>query len=39
MPAVGIILFLIGIWLVIRTLRGNLAETITRTLPTPTTSS
>jgi hypothetical protein len=30
MPAVGIVLFLIGLWLVVRTLRGNLAATITR---------
>jgi hypothetical protein len=37
MPAVGIILFLIGIWIVIRTLRGKLAETITRTGTTPST--
>ncbi len=25
MPAVGIVLFLIGLWIFIRTLRGNLA--------------
>jgi hypothetical protein len=31
MPAVGIVLILIGLWLVIRTLRGNLAQTLTRT--------
>jgi hypothetical protein len=31
MPAVGITLILIGIWLVVRTLRGNLAATLTRT--------
>jgi hypothetical protein len=30
MPAVGIILFLIGLWLFIRTLRGKLAATLTR---------
>jgi hypothetical protein len=30
MPAVGLILILIGIWFVIRTLRGGLATTITR---------
>ncbi len=30
MPAVGLVLILIGIWFVIRTLRGNLAATITR---------
>ncbi len=28
MPAVGIVLFLIGIWVFIRTLRGNLAGTL-----------
>lgn len=31
MPAVGIVLILIGLWIAIRTLRGNLAATITRT--------
>jgi len=30
MPAVGILLILIGVWFVIRTLRGKLAATITR---------
>jgi hypothetical protein len=25
MPAVGIVLFLIGVWIFVRTLRGNLA--------------
>jgi hypothetical protein len=32
MPAVGVILFLIGLWLFIRTLRGkpSLAESLTR---------
>jgi hypothetical protein len=30
MPAVGIVLFLIGLWIVIRTLRGGLASTLTR---------
>jgi hypothetical protein len=30
MPAVGIVLFLIGLWLFIRTLRGNLAGTLSR---------
>lgn len=30
MPAVGIVLFLIGVWLFVRTLRGNLAATLTR---------
>jgi hypothetical protein len=29
MPAVGLVLFLIGLWLVIRTLRGNLIRTLT----------
>jgi hypothetical protein len=29
MPATGVILVLIGLWLVIRTLRGNLASTLT----------
>lgn len=31
MPAVGIVLALIGLWFFIRTLRGNLPATITRT--------
>lgn len=31
MPAVGIILLLIGLWFIVRTLRGGLAESITRT--------
>lgn len=31
MPAVGIVLFLLGIWLFVRTLRGKLAATLTRT--------
>ena len=30
MPAVGIVLVLIGLWFVIRTLRGNLPATLTR---------
>jgi hypothetical protein len=30
-PAVGIVLFLIGLWVFIRTLQGNLASTLTRT--------
>lgn len=30
MPAVGLVLILIGLWFVIRTLRGNLPKTITR---------
>ena len=30
MPAVGIILFLIGLWLFVRTLRGGLATTLSR---------
>lgn len=30
MPAVGIVLFLIGLWFMIRTLRGNLAASVTR---------
>ena len=30
MPAVGIVLLLIGLWIFIRTLRGKLAESITR---------
>jgi hypothetical protein len=29
-PAVGIVLLLIGLWIVIRTLRGNLAASLTR---------
>ncbi len=29
MPAVGIVLFLIGLWIFIRTVRGNLAKTLT----------
>lgn len=31
MPAVGIVLLLIGLWIVIRTLRGGLVPTLTRT--------
>jgi len=30
MPAVGLVLILIGLWFVIRTLRGQLPQTITR---------
>lgn len=30
MPAVGIVLILIGLWVVIRTLRGKLAAVISR---------
>lgn len=30
MPAVGIILILIGLWFVIRTLRGQLAASLSR---------
>lgn len=30
MPAVGIVLALIGLWILIRALRGNLAGTVTR---------
>jgi Domain of Unknown Function (DUF350) len=30
MPAVGIVLLLIGLWVVVRTLRGKLGQTITR---------
>jgi hypothetical protein len=29
-PAVGIVLFLIGMWILIRTLRGNLAGKLSR---------
>jgi hypothetical protein len=28
MPAVGLVLFLIGLWIFIRTLRGHLIETL-----------
>jgi uncharacterized membrane protein len=31
MPAVGIVIFLIGIWFLVRTVRGNLPATISRT--------
>ena len=31
MPAVGIVLLLIGLWIVVRTLAGNLASHLTRT--------
>jgi hypothetical protein len=31
MPAVGITIILIGLWFLIRTLRGNLPRTLTRT--------
>ena len=31
MPAVGIVLLLIGLWFIVRTLRGNLAATLSRT--------
>lgn len=30
MPAVGIVLILIGLWIMIRTLRGGLASTLSR---------
>lgn len=30
MPAVGIVLFLIGLWVAIRTLRGGLGATLSR---------
>lgn len=30
MPAVGVLLILIGLWFVIRTLRGGLVHTISR---------
>jgi hypothetical protein len=30
MPAVGIVLLLIGLWIVVRTLRGGLISSITR---------
>jgi hypothetical protein len=30
MPAVGIVLFLIGLWIFIRTVQGGLAATLTR---------
>lgn len=30
MPAVGIVLFLIGLWLLVRTLRGKLPATLSR---------
>jgi hypothetical protein len=35
MPALGIVLLLIGLWLVIRTLRGGLVSTVTRTHSVP----
>jgi len=31
MPAVGLVLILIGLWFIIRTLRGGLPSTLTRT--------
>jgi hypothetical protein len=30
MPAVGLVLLIIGLWVVIRTLRGKLADSISR---------
>jgi hypothetical protein len=30
MPAVGIVIFLIGLWFLVRTVRGNLAASLSR---------